>query len=153
MDKRKRNKLYEQEYYFLNRERILARQKEYNKENKETIEEYQKEYYENNPEYFKKKNKLTYEKNKPSEPGRRGRPRTRPPPPIRVPKEKKILKIESKTPEPEIETSDPELKTPRYSENKYYSKRQLREYQHSLEQPPPFTGFTVTKKGYYALEW
>ena len=151
--KRKRNRLYEQEYYFLNKEKILARQKEYNEQNKETINEYYKEYYKNNPEFFKERNRILIEKNKPLEPKKRGRPRTRPPRLPRIPKEKKTPKIESETPEPEPEILEPESRIPKYSSNKYYSKKQLREYQHSLEQPPPFTGFVTTKKGYYALEW
>ena len=39
-----------------------------------------------------------------------------------------------------------------YSANKYYAKKQLMAYQHSLPQAEPFTGFYKTPTG-FALEW
>lgn len=139
------------EHYYANREERLAYQKDYQRRRKRQYNKYQKEYYQKNkdtlnPErYFYAQAKRDANKKE-----------TKPLPQYKLNEIERVLKKKLKEirkaeelfySKPTTEYSDTKNSPPRIYD-KYYQKKLLTKYQHSLPEPKPFSDFIETPNGF-----
>ena len=145
-------------YYQEHKEERLLYQTFYNKTS-EHYKAYQQDYFNKHKEHLKEMNRIRYYQRK-----QKPIPKQRPFPQYKKDILERMLKAKLK----EIQKNNPVKKPdvikvvetpvekvveiPHYSDDKYYSKKQLKKYQHSIPQEEIFVGFFRTPTG-FALKW
>ena len=125
---------YKREYYYTIQDKSITYQKNYNNKNKDKIKVYQQEYW------IKKKERLKKEKQE--------KPLI-PLPKYLLDKIEAVIKKKLKQYNRSLEKE--KVVVPKI-ENKYYEKKKMIKYQHSLPQPEPFSEFITTERG-FLLRW
>lgn len=150
------------EHYYANREERLAYQKEYAKRKKKKYNKYQREYYQKNKDTL---NPERYFYAQAKRDANKKETKTKPLPQYKLNEIERVLKKKlkeiRKTEElfyskPSTEYSDSQnsdtKNSPPRTYDKYYQKKLLTKYQHSLPEQKPFADFYRTPIG-FALKW
>jgi len=150
-----KNKQSSLKYYYANREERIAYQKEYQKRKRKSYNKYQKEYYQKNKE------SLNPQRHFLAQAKRDAIRETKVLPQYKLNEIERVLKKKLKQirKAEKLFYSAPNNSDPEYSDtdippkvkriyDKYYQKKLMKKYQHSLPEPKPFSDFIETPTGF-----
>jgi hypothetical protein len=145
---KQKNKQSSLKYYYANREERIAYQKEYQQRKKKSYNKYQKEYYQKNKESLNPQRHFYVQAK------RDAIRETKVLPQYKLNEIERVLKKKLKQirKAEKLFYSDPEYSDTQNSASKtydkYYQKKLLKKYQHSLPEPKPFSDFIETPNGF-----